>query len=58
VGSLTWGILHTLEHPQWTRTRVANAQRKVVEEYNWIRIASRTSAIYQRIAQERETVDW
>lgn len=58
VGSLSWGILHTLEHPQWTRARVANAQQKVVEEYNWARIGIRTSAIYQRIVQERATVDW
>ena len=58
VSSLTWGILHTLEHPQWTRARVANARRKVIEEYNWTRIATRTSAIYQRIAQERTAADW
>jgi glycogen(starch) synthase len=58
VGSLTWGVLHTLQHPQWTRTRVANARRKVIEDYNWTRIATRTSAIYQRIAQERSAADW
>jgi glycosyltransferase involved in cell wall biosynthesis len=58
VGSLTWGILHTLEHPQWTQTRVASARRKVMEEYNWTYISTRTSAIYKRIAQERETADW
>jgi glycogen(starch) synthase len=58
VASLTWGILHTLEHPQWTRIRVANARQKVIEEYNWTRIATRTSAIYQRIAQERAAADW
>jgi glycogen(starch) synthase len=58
VGSLTWGILHTLEHPQWTQARVANARRKVIEEYNWTSIAARTSAIYRRIAHERKTADW
>jgi hypothetical protein len=30
----------------------------VIEQYNWTRIATKTSAIYQRIAQERATADW
>lgn len=58
VDSLTWGILHTLEHPEWTQARVANARRRVIEEYNWTRIAARTSAIYQRIIQERAKAEW
>jgi glycogen(starch) synthase len=58
VRSLTWGILHTLEQPHWTRARVANARQKVIKEYNWTHIAARTSAIYQRIVQERAAVDW
>jgi glycosyltransferase involved in cell wall biosynthesis len=58
VDSLTWGVLHTLEHPQWTRVRVTNARRKVMKEYNWAHIAAKTSALYKRIVQERATADW
>jgi len=58
VESLTWGILHTLEHPEWTRMRVENAYRYVREEFNWDRIASRTVEVYERVAAERALTEW
>jgi len=56
--SLAWGILHTLQHPEWTAQRVQNAARVVAEEYNWDRIAQQTVAIYQRILRERAETAW
>lgn len=57
--SVAWGILHTLQHPEWTRLRVENAYRKVLEEYNWPRIAGLTIGVYQRVVEERRRVtDW
>ena len=56
--SLAWGILHTLQHPEWAARRVENAYRAVREEYNWNRIAQRTAEIYEQIVAEAVLVDW
>ncbi len=58
VESLVWGILHTLENPHWTRMRVENAYREVVEKYNWENIAGMTVAVYERVREERKRVHW
>jgi glycosyltransferase involved in cell wall biosynthesis len=57
-GSLAWGILHTLQHPEWSAARVQNAYRTVREEYNWERIARMTADTYRRIIDERTVTDW
>lgn len=54
--SVCWGILHTLQHPEWTKQRVENAYRKVVEQYNWPRIARLTIGVYQRVVEERRRI--
>jgi glycosyltransferase involved in cell wall biosynthesis len=56
--SLAWGILHTLQHPEWSAARVENAYRVVREEYNWERIARMTADIYRRIIAERAIAIW
>jgi len=56
--SLAWGILHTLQHPEWSASRVENAYRVVREEYNWERIAQRTYEIYGQVISEAALVDW
>ena len=56
--SLAWGILHTLQHPDWAASRVENAYRVVREEYNWERIAQRTDEIYGQVISEAALVDW
>lgn len=56
--SLAWGILHTLQHPEWAARRVENAYRAVREEYNWDRIAQRTAQIYEQIVAEATLIDW
>jgi glycogen(starch) synthase len=58
VDSLAWGILHVLQHPEWTAARVEKAYQKVITEYNWDRIAERTKTIYERIVRERAATDW
>lgn len=57
-GSLSWGILHTLQHPEWAAARVNNAYRVVREEYNWEHIARLTRDVYRQIIAERAITDW
>jgi glycosyltransferase involved in cell wall biosynthesis len=57
-GSLAWGVLQTLIHPQWAAARAANANRMVREFYNWDRIAKMTNAVYERIVHEAKAGDW
>lgn len=45
--SLAWGILRVLKHPRIAERIRKNGYQKVVEEYNWNRIAERTINIYQ-----------
>lgn len=58
--SLAWGILHTLEHPQWTAQRVANARRVIEEAYSWTSIADKTIAAYRRARETWQAArrDW
>jgi len=58
VESLAWGILHTLEHPDWAQTRVKNAYREVANLYNWVRIAKLTRKVYERVVEERARASW
>ncbi|MBC7237107.1 MAG: glycosyltransferase family 4 protein [Chloroflexi bacterium] len=58
VQSCAWGILHTLEHPEWTRQRVQNAYEEVLRVYNWHTIAEQTAKVYRRIVEERARVYW
>jgi glycosyltransferase involved in cell wall biosynthesis len=58
AGSLAWGILHTLQHPEWSALRVENAYREVGEQYNWQRIAELTASVYQRCLHERAATSW
>ncbi len=58
VDSLVWGVLHTLEHPEWARQRAENAYRMVRERFNWDTIAQSTKAIYERIVEERTHAVW
>jgi glycogen synthase len=46
--SLAWGILHTLQHPDWSRARAENAYRAARDSFNWHTIASATAAVYAR----------
>lgn len=56
--SCAWGIVHTLQHPQWTRQRVENAYQMVLTRYNWDTIAAQTVDVYQRVIDERARTEW
>ncbi len=56
--SLAWGIVHSLQHPEWAAARVANAYRAVRQEYNWDRIARLTADVYRQIIAERTITEW
>lgn len=56
--SCAWGILHTLQHPEWAAMRVANAYKLVLTVYNWRTIAGQTRSVYQRIVAERSNTNW
>jgi len=56
--SCAWGIVHTLQHPEWTRQRVENAYQMVLTTYNWDTIAAQTVGVYQRIIEERARAEW
>ena len=56
--SLAWGILHTLQRPDWARQRAENAYRVILEQYNWPVIARRTADVYRRVLDERAHTQW
>ena len=56
--SLAWGILHTLDHPDWAARRVDAAYREVCDLYNWDRIARLTAGLYGQVIDERAATDW
>ena len=56
--SLAWGILHTLQHPSWSRTRAENAYQVVCEDFNWAKIARMTADVYTRAYAAWEQDSW
>lgn len=58
AGSLTWGLLHTLQHRDWAIERAHNARRQVERDYNWRSIATQTIACYRTALTERPNGVW
>jgi glycogen(starch) synthase len=56
--SLAWGILHTLQQPEWAKQRAEAAYQQVAEEYTWDRIARQTADVYERVVRERDEAEW
>jgi glycogen synthase len=56
--SLAWGILHTLEHPDWARARAQNAFLVARDSYNWRSIAAATADVYARTYTEWRESEW
>lgn len=50
--SLAWGILHTLQQPEWGARRAENALNDVRMIYNWDRIAQQTQQTYARVLHD------
>jgi glycosyltransferase involved in cell wall biosynthesis len=56
--ALAWGILHTLQHPDWSRARAENAYRAARDSFNWHTIAGATAAVYARAYAEWQGSTW
>ncbi len=56
--SLAWGILHTLKHPDWSRSRAQSADHVARTLYNWGRVADMTLDVYRRVVAEAKAGDW
>lgn len=56
--SCAWGILHTLQHPDWAASRVENAYRRLLQDYAWSTIAAQTTEVYLRVVSERARTQW
>jgi glycogen(starch) synthase len=56
--SLAWGILHTLNHPDWSRARAANAYRAATTQFSWTTIAQQTLRTYEQVVAERAATVW
>jgi glycosyltransferase involved in cell wall biosynthesis len=58
VDSLSWGILEVLKNPGYAKWLVDNAYKDLQERFNWSDLAIQTEAVYKRIFQERQQVNW
>lgn len=56
--SLAWGLLHTINHPDWAEARAVNALHDVRERYNWPTIASATIGVYQHAIEDWRKASW
>ncbi len=56
--SLAWGILHTLNHPDWSTQRAESAYKAVTTIYNWGNLAQQTKAVYAQVLHEYNQSDW
>lgn len=52
AASLAWGILHTLERPDWAAARAANALHDLHTTYSWQRVAAQTIGVYQHTSKD------
>jgi glycosyltransferase involved in cell wall biosynthesis len=56
--ALAWGILHTLQRPDWSRVRATNALHVVRSSFNWHTIANATAEVYTRTYAAWQQSDW
>lgn len=49
AGSLAWGLLEVLKHPDYARFLGENAQQKVEHVFNWQKIARSTTEAYAHV---------
>jgi glycosyltransferase involved in cell wall biosynthesis len=52
ANSLAWGILEVLKNGDYAQWLATNGRKRVVEVFNWEKIATQTAAIYERIQKE------
>jgi glycosyltransferase involved in cell wall biosynthesis len=58
IDALAWGILHTLQHPTWARTRALNALDDLRELYSWQNVAQQQSLMYRRLQTSQYPELW
>jgi glycogen synthase len=56
--ALAWGILHTLQHPEWARARAENAFRMARDNFSWRSIAGATAEVYARTCASWQQDGW
>jgi glycosyltransferase involved in cell wall biosynthesis len=56
--SLAWGILSVLKNPTYAQLLVDNAYAELERRFSWSQLAKQTEAVYQRVVQERQRVQW
>lgn len=56
--ALAWAILRLLKNPYSAQLMAENAYRKVLDQFNWGRIAEQTTAVYDRVWSEYMALDW
>ncbi len=58
LDSLTWGLIRALKDEAHSKWMAQNASVKVLEMFNWARIAAQTHGVYERVWQEFKNTDW
>ncbi len=56
--ALTWAILHTTQHTDWTSARVEDAFAEARDMFSWQRVAMETIEVYKRTYAAWEQNDW
>jgi glycosyltransferase involved in cell wall biosynthesis len=56
--SLAQGILEILRNPDLADKLVQAAYQELGLRFDWSKLATQTAAIYERVVQERRSVDW
>ncbi len=56
--SLAWGITKVLTNDNYAKTVRANAYKKILEKYDWDKIAQQTRLMYERILGEYSKSFW
>lgn len=56
--SLAWAVVRLLKNPYSAQMMADNAYRKVLDQFNWGRIADQTLDVYNRVWSEYQASDW
>jgi glycosyltransferase involved in cell wall biosynthesis len=58
IDALAWGLLHTLQHPQWARARALNALDDLKALYSWQHVAREQCAMYRQLHNSEHPELW
>jgi glycosyltransferase involved in cell wall biosynthesis len=57
-GSLAWGILEVLNHPDYAQDLVEKGFASLKERFDWADLAQQTEDIFKRVVTERSRTNW